>query len=163
MSVHSQAQRFFEHGQVSGGLQNTISNQLPSFSVKFHNSGLNSLRWLSMTRSISHVRICFVFSPKSVSYCVHTIRLWCSLFLGPPSSNNGPQCFIGTGDEFSKFLYLNILSINVQTASSLCLHLNQCCAYFVHLLMWNCSIARPGSCSLKLEGIKAREINAKCP
>ena len=26
-----------------------------------------------------------------------------------------------------------------------------------------CSIARPGSCSLKLEGIKAREINAKSP
>ena len=26
-----------------------------------------------------------------------------------------------------------------------------------------CSITRPGFCSLKLEGIKAREINAKSP
>ena len=57
------------HGQVSGSLQNTVSNKLSSFSVKFLNSGLK--------------------------------RLWCSLFLGSPSSNNGPQCFMGTGDEFN--------------------------------------------------------------
>ena len=105
--------------------------------MKFLNSGLNSLWWLATTRPISQVRIHFVFPPKSVSYHVHTIRLWCSLLLGPPSSNNGPQCFIGTGDEFSKFRYLNILSINVQKASSSCLHLNRWCAYFIHLLMWN--------------------------
>ena len=90
-----------------------------------------------MTRPISQVRIHFVFSPKNVSYRVHTIRLWCLLFIGPPSSNNGPQYFIGTGYEFSKFQYLNILSINVQKASSLCLHLNWWCTCFVHLLMWN--------------------------
>ena len=119
-------------------MQNTVLNQLLSFSVKFLNSGLNSLQWLAMTRPISQVRICFMFPPpQNVSHHVHTIRLWCSLFFGPPSSNNGPQCFISTGDEFSKFQYLNILSINFQKASSLCLHLNQWCACFMHLLMWN--------------------------
>ena len=75
--------------------------------------------------------------PPNVSYHVHTIRLWFSLCLGPPSNNNGPQCFTCTDDEFSKFQYLNILSINVQKASSSCLHLNWWCACFVYLLMWN--------------------------
>ena len=125
------------HGQVNGSLQNIVSNQLLLYSVTFLNSGLNSLQWLAMTRPISQVMIHFMFPPKSVSCHVHTIRLWCSLFLGPPSSNNGPQCFKGTGDEFPKFRYLNILSISVQKASSSCLHLNQWCAYFVLLLMWN--------------------------
>ena len=55
---------------------------------------------------------------------------------------------MGTGDEFSMFWYLNILSINVQNASNSCLHLNRWCACFVHLLMWNFGTYL-GGCYLK--------------
>ena len=129
-----------------GVFANTLWNHPSQEFMKFLSGRLISFCWLAVTRQISWLMIYFMFIPP-MRYLIKLMS-WDSH--AHSFSNHHPAKMVPSAPQalILNFWDLDILSIDVQKASSLCLHPNWWCTFLIHLSMWN-FIAYLGGCYFK--------------